>query len=58
MFINTGGSMTGGSLSKSSTGIIGRSREIDELRLSIAQLTERMKVDIEKEKFKWKSILK
>jgi len=48
--VNTGGSMTGGSLSKSSTGIIGRSREIDELRLSIAQLTERMKVDIEKRK--------
>ncbi len=48
--INSGGSMTGGSLSKRSTGIIGRSREIDEIKGSIAKLTDKMKVGIEKRK--------
>jgi len=48
--VNTGGSMTGGSLSKRSTGIIGRSREIDELKGGITQLTGKMKVNIEKRK--------
>ncbi|MFY9177035.1 MAG: chromosome segregation protein SMC [Caldicoprobacterales bacterium] len=37
--VNTGGSMTGGSLNKRSTGIIGRSREIDELKVRIEQLS-------------------
>ncbi len=47
--INPGGAMTGGSITKKSSGIFGRSREIDELKSFIAQLendAEDLKSDI------------
>ncbi len=47
--INPGGAMTGGSTAKKSSGIFGRSREIDELKSFISQLqdnSENLKSDI------------
>lgn len=41
--VNTGGSMTGGSLNRRNVGIIGRGREIDTLKSSISQLVKDMK---------------
>ena len=40
--VNPGGSMTGGSLQKKGTGLLGRNRQIDELKLDIAQTNEQI----------------
>ncbi|MGI5851313.1 MAG: chromosome segregation protein SMC [Caldicoprobacterales bacterium] len=46
--INTGGSMTGGSFNRRSVGIIGRSREIDDLKTQISVLVKDMKYGVSK----------
>ena len=49
--VNTGGSMTGGSLNRRSTSIIGRGREIDNLKEKTSRLVKDMeKVHAEREK--------
>ncbi len=40
--VNTGGSLTGGSVKKSGVGILGRAKEIDSLTKSIANLEEKL----------------
>ncbi|HZJ83220.1 MAG TPA: chromosome segregation protein SMC, partial [Clostridia bacterium] len=48
--MNSGGSMTGGSMNKRTTGIIGRGREIDDLKDKTAKLVKDMESGIVKRK--------